>query len=950
MRIAEISSPDLRHQSNHHERLLSQLDSLIKQAENQNHSPETLSTLSSDLRQTLSRLSQLAPFSNNNNSLKLHIWKLSYRLWNSCVDISNSASVSRSTGFSAETVAILRHVAADLLSLAADLSDVPSPAVKSASFYHKTGLIWHDIKKFDLASTCFERATEIVSKLDIDRISDSGEKKLLLDINIARSRAAWEVLDRNLAITLLNRAKKSLLFGSSEHHKSLASQYLMFAKSVLSKNKNEASSLNEALKLMNEALDLCERGLTEARTREETMELKGLQSKTLRFISAVHLQKGEYESVIKCVRVLREGNFGGGGGDHHASLPVLAMKAWLGLGRYGEAERELRGMVAIKGIPEGIWVSAVEAYFQAAGVAAGAETTKGVFLGLLGRCHVSTKAAVRVAHRVVGDGEDVNEGAAKLRSKVVADLVSDERVQALFTGDGAAKERTAMHAVLWNCASNHFRSKDYETSAEMFEKSMLYLPCDMENRILRAKSFRVLCLCYLGLSQLDRAQEYIIQAEKLEPNIASAFLKFKIYLQKKDHNGAIDQLVVMKMCLDFTPDFLSLSAHEAVACHALPVAVAALSNLLSFYASQTSMPTTEVVVLRTLVTILTQEPGNVSAVLKYSKRAHARASELGPDCFFGKEEVGRRELNWFAATSWNFGTKCGKEKKFEPCIEFLRLASEFYGVLIDGQVEENSIMVCKSLILTVSAMIASENQKQTSLVDTEVKQAVELLDRAAKIMTSLSSGTMEPDLLFMYTFNACDIQGRLNNSEAQLEVVKSFASSKACNPKSLLQLGLTASQGLRSNPQVATFALNECLSALLSSPSPDYENVALTVRKLVAVSSIHRGDTDDDAVYGMYRQAYRIMVGLKEGEYPSEEGKWLAMTAWNRAAVPARLGQVDLAKKWMNVGLELAKQVVGMETYRACMEDFIASFEKKCHELKYNITGNTGQSKPQLIA
>lgn len=64
-------------------------------------------------------------------------------------------------------------------------------------------------------------------------------------------------------------------------------------------------------------------------------------------------------------------------------------------------------------------------------------------------------------------------------------------------------------------ASDHFRSKDYETSAEMFEKSMLYTPCDIENRMLRAKGFRVLCLCYLALSQLDRAQEYINEAEKV---------------------------------------------------------------------------------------------------------------------------------------------------------------------------------------------------------------------------------------------------------------------------------------------------------------------------------------------------------------------------------------------------------------------------------------------------
>ena len=47
-----------------------------------------------------------------------------------------------------------------------------------------------------------------------------------------------------------------------------------------------------------------------------------------------------------------------------------------------------------------------------------------------------------------------------------------------FVKNVVAKERTAMHAVLWNCGSDNFKSKDYETSAEMFEKSMLYIPHD----------------------------------------------------------------------------------------------------------------------------------------------------------------------------------------------------------------------------------------------------------------------------------------------------------------------------------------------------------------------------------------------------------------------------------------------------------------------------------------
>ncbi|XP_007049536.2 PREDICTED: TPR repeat-containing protein ZIP4 [Theobroma cacao] len=941
MRIAEISTPELRppahdrqspshHQDNH---LLSQIECKIKQTET--HPPDTPlpDSLPSDLRQLLTHLTQLLPFPTTNNSLKLHLWKLSYRLWNACVDLSNAAAAFRSpsSNFSPQNVAELRHVAADMLSLAVDVVGVPSPVIKSASFYYKTGLVWHDLKNFDLASTCFERATDLISKLDIRKISDAGERKLLLDLNIARSLTAWEISDKNLAITLLNRSK-TLLFGSPVHFKALANQFLAFAKTALSRTENNGS-FNEALKLMNEALELCEKGLSISRTREETVEIKELKSKILRFISAVHLQNGEFESVIKCVKVLREN--GGESGDHHASLPVLAMKAWLGLGRYSEAEKELKGMVVNKGIPEGVWLSAVEAYFQAAGNA-GLETAKGIFLGLLGRCHVSARAAVRVVHRVVGDDSGI-EG-SRIRAKMVSELASDERVVALFAGEAVAKERTAMHAVLWNCGSGNFRLKDYETSAEMFEKSMLYVPHDIENRVLRAKGYRVLSLCYLGLAQLDRAQEYVIEAEKLDPNIVCAFLKFKICLQKNDNCGAINQIETMITCMCFTPDFLSLSAHEAVASRALPVAVAALSKLLNFYTSGKPMPTAEVVVLRTLVTVLSQDLGKEPEVLKFLKQAYDRASKLGADCFFGKGEVGRREQNWFGVTAWNFGTKCGKEKHYDLCAEFLRLASGFYSFVVDGQLEENHIMTCRSLILTVSAMIASENQRMIPLPDAEVKCAVELLERAGKILNSLSVGsqlnddkvnTIESDLFFMYVLNAYDMHGRLNNLESQQRLVKSFAGTKACSPQYLLQIGLNASQGPRFNVEVATFALSECLSGFLSSACPDYQNVALVVRRLIAIASMHKGDTDDDAVLSMYKQAYRIMVGLKEGEYPTEEGKWLAMTAWNRAALPVRMGQIDVAKKWMNAGLELARKVVGMETYQACMEDYVAGFEKK---------------------
>lgn len=440
MKIAEVSTPEFRpshhHESEPHSRILAQVDSSIKQLEFRSSSAISLPEIYSELQRFLTQLKDLSPFP---NSVNLHIWKLSYRLWNACVDLSNVDAIG-GCRFS-EDHAKLRQVSADLLFLAAEVTGIPSPAFKSASFYYKTGLIWHDLKKFDLANACFEKATDLISKIEINSISENDERKLLLDLNLARSRSAWEVSDRNLSITLLNRSK-NVLFGISENYKALASQFLMYGKMILSKN--EASGLNDALKLMNEALELCNKGLKIVKRAGETLTLKELRAKTLRFIAAVHLQRDEFESVLKCVRVLRDA-----GGEQHPSLSVLAMKAWLGLARYGEAEKELRGMVMNEEIPEAVWVSAVESYFQAAGTA-GAETAKGLFLGLLGRCHVSASAAVRVVNRVLGDIGGGTGEAAKVRAKVVAELASNERVVALFAGEAVAKERNVMHALLWN--------------------------------------------------------------------------------------------------------------------------------------------------------------------------------------------------------------------------------------------------------------------------------------------------------------------------------------------------------------------------------------------------------------------------------------------------------------------------------------------------------------------
>lgn len=420
----------------------------------------------------------------------------------------------------------LRQIAAELLLLAKNPKGIPYPDLKSASFFHKTGLIWHDLGRFDRAAANFEVATDLISS---SRADGEDQKRLLLDLNLARARTAWEANDWSLSIALLGRSK-NFLFGSSAGFQALAEQYLQFGKLSL---KSFSEGLIDASKLLREALDLCEKGI--AISTGGSLDLERLKARCLRFIAAERLQAEDYEGVLSCVRVLR----GIEGKEEHPSVGYVAMKACIGAGRLAVAEGELRGMMANKRVPETACVSAAEAFLAAAG----AEAAKEILTMLLGRCRGGVSAALRVMRMVA------ESGSCAVRARVAADLASDDKVVALFVSNTAAKERNAMHALLWNwfvsckivLSSNplvatqckclnlvpviqtrgaeHFRSKEYESSAELFEKSMLYVPRDEENRARRSNCFRVLSLCYLALVQLDRAQEFIDQAEKVKTNI-----------------------------------------------------------------------------------------------------------------------------------------------------------------------------------------------------------------------------------------------------------------------------------------------------------------------------------------------------------------------------------------------------------------------------------------------
>ncbi|KAK8454211.1 hypothetical protein SEVIR_5G415000v4 [Setaria viridis] len=924
MKISELS-PEYR-QPPPHAGLLTDLNRVVADVEAFDTSdPSSPEKLAADLRRLLTKLASAASSSPSglDEAFRLKVWNLGFRLWNACVDRANHSFPAR------VAEAEIRQAAPELLLVAGLPEDIPNARAKAASFFHRTGLIWLELGRADLASACFEKATPLVSAADTE-----GDRAVLLDLNLARARAASSAGEQALAVALLSRSKP-LAAASPEGVKALAEEYLRIGKVALATKPPDPAL--DASNLLTEALDLCEKAAASPSratpptpgSTPATPNLQVIKDQCLRFLAVERLEANDYEGTLRCIRVWRASL---GLGEEHPSIGFMALRACLGSGNLAEAEMELETLMANAEAPDCVCVSAAELYLASRG----ADAAFKVLVALAARCRAgaAAAAAVRVLKKVVE-----NAGGGTGRARAIAELVSDERVVKLFDGPANTHERSTMHALLWTCGTEHFHAKNYEISADLIERSMLYVSRDEESRSRRASCFRVLCLCHMALQHLDRAQEFIIEAEKVEPNIRCAFLKFKILLQKKEEGEAIKLLKTMVGYLDFNPEFLTLSVHEAIACKSVGVAIAALTFLLGRYSAgkPMPMPMTEAAVRRNLIALFLREPGSEAEILKYSRRAKLRMAELGVEAIFGKGTVGLRERNWFAVSTWNMAVKMAKEKKHDYCSEFFELAAEFFSSG-NGEDDANRLWACKSLIMSVSAMLLAEELNKSPLSDSDLKKGVEMLSRAGKLLPlTLPSAPVTSDqlednnLLFLHTFNFYHLLNRMDTSAhpQQLQLVKNFAASKACTPGHLLRLEEIASQGTQPNLQVAEFLLKASITTALASHSPNYGIISTALRRLVGVAGLQDfSGSMSDAVYDVFRQAYQIVVGLRDGEYPFEEGKWLAMTAWNKSNLALRLGQRSVARKWMKMGIDLARHFESMKQYVSGMDEYFERFQK----------------------
>ena len=135
------------------------------------------------------------------------------------------------------------------------------------------------------------------------------------------------------------------------------------------------------------------------------------------------------------------------------------------------------------------------------------------------------------------------------------------------------------HAILWNVGTDHYQRGEFGECLGWFKRSLSTL--SHSDVINRTKCIRVISRCHIQLEESKAAEESINEAIQIDPNncrkflrivacdiylliIGNHFVLFKIFLQKRDAQGASLELIRMCECHDFSPDLLEVCALEAL--------------------------------------------------------------------------------------------------------------------------------------------------------------------------------------------------------------------------------------------------------------------------------------------------------------------------------------------------------------------------------------------------
>ncbi len=291
-------------------------------------------------------------------------------------------------------------------------------------------------------------------------------------------------------------------------------------------------------------------------------------------------------------------------------------------------------------------------------------------------------------------------------------------------------------------------------------------------------------------------------------------------------------------------------------------------------------------------------------------------NELGVDVAFGENEETKEEsLKFLADVSWNCGKFVGDRDMYDLWESFFDLAYDL-NTLRRKSAESLETMRFARL-LSAMALAESGTKERTDFVkaNDRLMDAKRITDELSIEDDSFPAKILLIQARCLIGMGAYDELGYCADSVCQNKSISVEDMQQLVmiyRGESVVDTAADTSESKARRNEMASSLLNSIVDRLLVVDEPDIADLALTLRELIR-TELARGELGNRAVLAFSR-AVGVLTENK-GKYPSEEVRWLAATAWDRAGMLFMANRQSEAMHWADMAMEVAATDKALQTY-----------------------------------
>ncbi|XP_031450021.1 testis-expressed protein 11 isoform X2 [Phasianus colchicus] len=504
------------------------------------------------------------------------------------------------------------------------------------------------------------------------------------------------------------------------------------------------------------------------------------------------------------------------------------------------------------------------------------------------------------------------------------ELLAKQKVEEIIIGHYTGKQLlpetlNRLHIILWDRAAKHYEAKSYSEALNWYNYSgSFYTPGQIDQNL--AKLQRNMASCYLHLKQIDKAKEAVKEAERCDPySIFTQFSVYKVAVMENNTDKAVEAIIEMGKLAEkpseredklivgesMSTNLLTLAAQIALENDQQVVAIRALEHL-----SEHSQDCQQVfAALKCLVRLMLsnvekeeKRDKDIKSMLTYLTLAHQRLAEPFTEENLTRE-VRTSEAHWFRKVAWNLAVQ------LKDCPEKMRDFFVLSFKLSQFCPSDKAVLIAQKTCLLMAAAIDLELGRQEVTLSEQVEfwnQALQHLQACKEIWKVLKlTGDFSKDptdtLLLLYEFEA---RSKLNDPTLN-NFIESLWEQPHVEIKTLEIIASLAMEPPARYPVLCKKALKSAVNLYKKQTITDAVKFSNCLHSLINVS-LPTGVTDLDAcvlqeVWGYFEDALSVVNSTDS--YPEMEILWLMTRAWNTGMFQYTVGKYQEAEQWCGLGM-----------------------------------------------